>query len=570
MKIMQTRWFPWVAVGLLAFVCTVLAWHQYFWLGQISQAQLRQLREQLDDRLTSLSTAFEQRIGGAIPALEPSPDEVRELGVEPAVAARFSRWQETNDPVFSKIGLASVDGNEVRLRLLDFKTATFVPADWPQEWRQEELQILNRFRSGFNPGQFGRGGRGQSSQPDLIEIPIFRRGPPGREFEGDRALMLLQVNTEFARSRLIPELMAGFRHGTGEDYDAAVIDVQGLTLYETVPGIGLLLIAAHDAKLPLVMSAYRGGMPGRGFGRRGGPRAEGPRDPPEGFPNTLSNNHNWTVYAAHKAGSLEKLVDQVRFRNLEISGLMMLLIVAITAFLVLVSREAGRLAALQMSFVTGVSHELRTPLTVIRTAAFNLRGKLSRSPEQVERYGQLIQEESETLTALVEQVLLFSRTKSGQSLRVRKSVSVDSLLEAAIRASLAQQAGAKVEKRIEDGVTAVFVDEAAMTQAIRNLIDNAVKYGGTDPGGITITASRNSSSVELLIADQGPGIPGSEIPHIFEAFYRGRKAVDEQIHGTGLGLSLTKSIVESHGGSIRVHCPPGGGTRFTITIPVAS
>src|SRR5688572_29507969 len=105
--------------------------------------------------------------------------------------------------------------------------------------------------------------------------------------------------------------------------------------------------------------------------------------------------------------------------------------------LVRFSRQAQKLAELQMNFVAGVSHELRTPLTVIRTAAFNLKGRVADNPAQVERYGNLIQEESEKLTSLVEQVLRFASTQSGRVIWKRQPVGIESLIDAGLRSSIA-------------------------------------------------------------------------------------------------------------------------------------
>ena len=94
----------------------------------------------------------------------------------------------------------------------------------------------------------------------------------------------------------------------------------------------------------------------------------------------------------HAGGSLQAIVSRARWRNLAVSGALLVLILATGAALVRFTRQAHELAELQLNFIAGVSHELRTPLTVIRTAGFNLKGKLANSPEQVKRYGTLIQE----------------------------------------------------------------------------------------------------------------------------------------------------------------------------------
>jgi signal transduction histidine kinase len=284
----------------------------------------------------------------------------------------------------------------------------------------------------------------------------------------------------------------------------------------------------------------------------------------------------WSLRVRHKAGSLEILVAQARLRNMAISGGLLLLIVATVAMLVRSSRLAQRLAGLQLSFVAGVSHELRTPLTVIRTAAFNLRGKLAQHPGQVERYGALIQRESEKLAALVEQILDFASAEAGVVTRQLRPVAVDSLIEQSLRSSLAlaEHTDVVLEKRIAPGLPFILADETAMRHALQNLLDNALKYGAAGGNWIGISASAvtdgSTQLVEITVADRGHGIPRDEQRHIFDAFFRGRSALEEQIHGTGLGLDIVKKIVEAHGGSVSVKSTPDKITEFIIRIPATA
>jgi signal transduction histidine kinase len=226
-----------------------------------------------------------------------------------------------------------------------------------------------------------------------------------------------------------------------------------------------------------------------------------------------------------------------------------------------------------MNFVAGVSHELRTPLTVIRTAAYNLRGNLANQPGQVARYGALIQRESEKLSALVEQVLRYGNVTAGRVLQERVPLAIEELIESSVqeaRISLEHQE-LVVEKRIEPGLPRVLADEVAMKHALRNLLDNALKYGTQANNWIGIVASvpqnGERSTVEIRIADRGPGIPPQELEHIFDSFFRGRRALQDQIHGTGLGLSLVRKIVEAHGGTVSVKSKQGEGVEFIVRIP---
>ena len=106
-----------------------------------------------------------------------------------------------------------------------------------------------------------------------------------------------------------------------------------------------------------------------------------------------------------------------------------------------------------------------------------------------------------------------------------------------------------------------------MKHALQNLIENAVKYGGDWVG---VSAAAMSGNVEIRVADHGPGIPDDEQPHIFDPFFRRRRrALSDQVHGTGLGLSLVKKIIEAHGGTIRVESRPMQGSEFIVCMPAA-
>jgi len=222
-----------------------------------------------------------------------------------------------------------------------------------------------------------------------------------------------------------------------------------------------------------------------------------------------------------------------------------------------------------------VSHELRTPLTVIHTAAYNLRGRTAQNPSQVERYGELIQQESGRLKDLVEQVLSFASTAAGRVIHEREPVSVENVIDATMESSkpVIQAAHCTVERTVEEDLPVIMGDSMALRHALQNLVSNAVKYGAREESWIGIFASQTrehgGTAVEIRVADRGPGIPEDEQRHIFDPFFRGRRAVQDQVHGTGLGLNLAKKIVEAHGGTIRVKSGNSKGTEFIVRIPAA-
>jgi signal transduction histidine kinase len=238
------------------------------------------------------------------------------------------------------------------------------------------------------------------------------------------------------------------------------------------------------------------------------------------------------------------------------------------------SRRAERLARQQMEFVAGVSHELRTPIAVIRSASENLAQGVVVAPDRVKRYGDTIGTEARRLGDMVERVLQYAGIEAGRVVSSTTPLEPLSFVEAALHAisPLIASAGITVEKSVSADLPLVMGDASALTSAVQNLLTNAVKYGGTDRW-LALTASQargpRGAEVRVSVEDHGPGIPHSDLPHLFEPFYRGSEATTAQIQGNGLGLSIVKRIVEAHGGRVTVSTRAGHGTAFTIHLPAA-
>ena len=193
----------------------------------------------------------------------------------------------------------------------------------------------------------------------------------------------------------------------------------------------------------------------------------------------------------------------------------------------------------------------------------------------MEKYGVLIQQESGRLKDLVEQVLRFSGATAGRVIQNPAPLSVPDVLEETLESVKAvfQEAGCVVEKHIDRDLPLVMGDAMALQQALQNLLHNAARYGAGDSHWVGVSAcsatDAGKPAVEIRVADRGPGIPADEQAHIFEPFFRGRRALEDQIHGTGLGLNLAKKIVEAHGGSIRVKSAAAKGAEFIVRLPAA-
>ena len=309
--------------------------------------------------------------------------------------------------------------------------------------------------------------------------------------------------------------------------------------------------------------------------RGGGPRGRQPAArSPQPQLNAAELPARWRLYVQHHAGSLEAAVGTIRRRNLAISSGILLLLTFAVVMLAATSRRAEKLAQQQMEFVAGVSHELRTPVAVVRSAAENLSSGVV-SGDRVKRYGQMIEAEARRLGDMVERVLQYAGIESGFNTAARVPLSPTEIIESAVESALPLVGPGEVtvHREIASDLPIVIGDATALRSAVQNLVANAVKYGGRDRWvGIRAqhVRERRRSEVRITVSDHGPGIPAADLPHIFEPFYRGADAIERQIQGHGLGLSLVRRIVVAHGGKVSVSTRPGAGTSFTITLPGAA
>ena len=549
-KLAQAR-LSWLFVGLLAVFCGALVLLQHRWIGEISRAEGDRLRAELRDSLGRLSRDFNNEIANACAALLPGSSEIEARGAQVTYAAHYARWRESHDRLFRRIALVIPRESSADFFNLDLDSGVFAPADWPPPWSGMQEWIASRLNGG-GPGPF------PPRDTTLIDLPRF--GAPGTRGLREQEWLILELNLDYVRTALLPDLLGRHLGGANKlEYQAEVVSAgqPPQVIYRS----GGDIERAPDASVPLLDINYARFM-----------RREGGFGPP---PMPDSGQGRWRLLVRHRAGSLEAMVSRARWRNLALSAGILLLIMATAAAMVRFSRQAQQLADTQMSFVAGVSHELRTPLAVIRTAAFNLRGKLAGRPDQVERYGKLIQEESEKLSAMVEQVLQFASSKAGRVVRQRAPVAVETLIDDGLSSngSALARSDLVIDKHFAPGLPLVMADEIALKHAIQNLVDNAIKYGTEGSNWIGISAAAvndlNGPAIEIKVADRGPGIPLDEQIHIFDPFFRGRRAVQDQVRGTGLGLNLVKKIVEAHGGTIQVHSEPMKGAEFVIRIPAA-
>jgi len=234
-----------------------------------------------------------------------------------------------------------------------------------------------------------------------------------------------------------------------------------------------------------------------------------------------------------------------------------------------------RLERVRRDFVANVSHELKTPIASIKGFVETLLDGAVEDAEDARRFLDIVARQADRLVAIIEDLLALSRIEQSEeagSLPLEPTRIIDVLLAARSDClPRAAERGVPIEIDCPDSLTAA-VNAPLLEQAVLNLIDNAIKYGGgTTP--IRVQAcfepglAAGRSGLTIAVLDEGCGIDAEHLPRLFERFYRVDKARSRQAGGTGLGLSIVKHIVQAHGGTIAVDSEPGRGSTFTLRLP---
>lgn len=284
------------------------------------------------------------------------------------------------------------------------------------------------------------------------------------------------------------------------------------------------------------------------------------------FPTTL---YNWRLQIAPKAAPLLEAQRRSGFvTEVGLIGLSFAIILIGVILLVYAAMKESRLNMLRSEFIANVSHELKTPLSVVRMFAEMLLTKRVKSPEKEKQYLEIICRESERLSALIENVLDFSAIERGKQSYQMRAGDLRDVVDRAIdtfRFRLERE-GLELSLETIGDISPVRFDEQAILLAVMNLLDNAVKYGGTE-SGVELTIERGRRHVYVRVRDHGPGIPKGQHRRVFDRFYRVKRDASE-IRGSGIGLSLVKRIVEAHGGRAWAQNAEDGGAIVSFSLPV--
>jgi two-component system, OmpR family, sensor histidine kinase SenX3 len=599
----------------LSMVLIALAVLQYRWSGEVSQAASTRMQASLDTSIRGFKHDFYQELGGVCFPFQTSfistPDWVR-------YARHYDQWKASTssfDLVKNVFVWQTAPGQPHGLLRLDGDARRFVTTEWPPEFVRfhERIASIEKSHGGVlaNPSQApqefhldtGRlSGSGANnlawemdqSIPALIHPLLQYSVRPGEQGSSEAQIIgwiMIQIDSETLRSRLLPELVQRYFSGpNGLIYKAAVLagPNSDLVVYSSDADFGAKDRSTADSlqnlmSVPPVRPSSRdaqtlvpssGGFPDGStstvfpdwsFYRPGGPPILQVLRYPE-------VGREWQLLVRHRRASLESLVAGLRYRTLGISFSVLALLATSVALLFVTSQRVHRLAKLQMDFVTCVSHELRTPVAVICSTAENLADGVVDGRKQVMRYGGIIRNQARELADLVERILSFAAVRDGAARYSLRPLNIAEIVDRALSntTGLIDAAGMVLERGIDADLPPVMGDYDALVRCVQNLITNAVKYA-SEGRWIGVHASQREKEgqciVEVTVEDRGPGIELNELENVFEPFYRGRFALAQQIHGTGLGLALARDIAQAMRGTLSVKSTPGTGCAFTLQLP---
>jgi signal transduction histidine kinase len=228
-------------------------------------------------------------------------------------------------------------------------------------------------------------------------------------------------------------------------------------------------------------------------------------------------------------------------------------------------RELERLRA---DLIAWVGHDLQTPLASMRAILEALEDGVVDDPQTVKRYLNTAQRDVHTLSALIDDLFQMAQLDTGGIPLDRAESSLSDLISDTLESfsELAFRQGVKLEGSVDPNVDPVTMDTQRIGRVLNNLISNALRH--TPAGGrVNVRAQRTALGVEVCVSDTGEGIRAEDLPHVFESFYRGEKSRSRSTGGAGLGLAISRGIVQAHGGQIKVQSETGNGSQFTFSLP---
>ncbi|HEY3808100.1 MAG TPA: HAMP domain-containing sensor histidine kinase [Kofleriaceae bacterium] len=288
------------------------------------------------------------------------------------------------------------------------------------------------------------------------------------------------------------------------------------------------------------------------------------------FIDTLQGDHGaWRLRVTERENAAEPQLRHQHAIDSALIGGAVTIILAGLAFLALAIRRERRANELKSDFISNVSHELKTPLSIITMFGEMLANGRTKSPEQATEYAEIIYREGVRLDRLIENVLDFAKIERGMGVYEFAEADLGDVVTRAVdlAARRLQTAEMTIDVDLEPDLPQVKIDANAVTLAVLNLVDNAIKYASSGKR-VALTLKREDHRVVMAVRDWGPGIEREEQARIFERFYRAKAMRLKPIRGSGIGLALVQHIARAHGGDVSVTSKPGEGATFQLWLPI--
>jgi len=584
-------------IGLLLLI-PLLAVMQFYWLGQLSDAEKVRLKANLQISAKKFSEDFDTELTKIHTLFKKSSIKEPAFGLK----AAFSQWQNSTQftSLIDDIYLMEFSNAEkLQIKKYDALQDMLTKTEWP-----EKLNYIKQFISENDrikaPLLIPLTHAPLLEDPPAILVDCFdclpkkiRVGRPALSY----SYLIICLNSEYIKTEMIPELSRRyFPEGEHLNIDLAVAantnppkvfyisnpdrNISDFAEAEASAEIGkwrkkdFLFAAAavinRDSALMEheIIEKIEKNVDMRRVSIEVIKKEDG--DDSNFFKFLIAKTSRWEVKIKYRNGSLDNLVSSARNRNLLISYGILLILGLSIIFIFISSRRARSLARRQAAFAANLSHDLRTPLAVIRSAGENIADGLVSDQSQIKKYGRLIRDEGKRLSNMVENTLSFARTQASNGSYKFDKIEINEIILESIRSVQNSASGAdiKITKEIEAASALINGDASALKTAIGNLLDNAVKYSdGSKEIKISSAVDQGKNTIIIRIADQGIGIPESELSNIFEPYYRGSNNKPDT-PGSGLGLSIVKNIIDAHNGKIYTAAGSKGGSIFTIELPL--
>ena len=577
---------PVIAAAAIGIVLAGLALLQYRWLGDVSAAERERMRATLQSRAGDVAQAFDSELTGIFVAFHVDADRI-DVDAAAALGDAYAAWRASAAHPSAVRAVDIIDPADLQtLRRYDPAARRLAAVEWPpavRAWMERLMRVTPKLATAPSPLLLADAVDG--TIPALvIAIPNVQRSGDGstQRILADPAsiarTILIELDAAVLRDQVLAPLVA--RHFGATDSIVTVVqrDDPGAVVYASDSTMPLAERSADvtaglfDLRVDSLNHFVGGGPAGEGRGKMAITivrRANAPDGRRFFATGNLMYPGAWRLLARYRSDSLDAIVAASRRRNFAIVLAVLALLGGSVALTLASAERARRLARQQMEFVASVSHELRTPLAVIRSAGENLSDGVVSDPTQVRRYGAMVESEGRRLSDMVERVMLFAGIGSGVRSRPVAAVELNDIVSDAVSGCEVDARERGVQIVVESGtLPTVAGDAEALRSAVQNVIGNAIKYSAAGASVRVSTDVVSGAIVRVQVADRGIGIDPDDLPLVFKPFYRGRRALDAQVRGSGIGLSVVQHVVRAHGGDVRVESRAAEGTTVTIVLPV--